>query len=455
MATTAESKTKAEIKEVAPCRKQVEVTVPAESVDAAFDEAYVHLRDNVQIKGFRKGHAPRRVMERRFAKEVAKDVRAKLFQDAFLETLKDNELTPMGEPDIELEELEARLGEPFHFSTEVDVRPQFDLPEYKGLKLTERVEPADDEEIDAQIERLRQAFATHETVDGPSANGDALQANVLMKAGEEELVNAKEQRLPVEDGQLFGVEIKDLAKKLSKLGAGDTETLKVQLPDDYHREALQGEQATIELEILKVERPDLPPADDQLAKRVGLSTLDALKDRLRQNIEADRQQEARQDLERQVIDQMIEKTSFDLPEEFLQRQIEVNLARRQLRLARSGATREFMEEQAEELKEESASEAERDLRWSIISDVIAEKEEVEVHESEVQAHIEALARAYQTTPVKMLKRIQDMDGLPSLAAELRDVKVVRLILDAAEIEGDTQEAKSREESRNNQDSKEE
>jgi len=434
MDTTSETKVKSEITEVAPCRKKIEITVAPEGVDTAFDEAYGTLRDNVQVRGFRKGHTPRRVLERRFAKEVGKDVGARLFRDHFVECMKEKNLAPMGDPDIELDALEAKPGEVFAFSTEVDVRPAFDLPEYKGLQLKETVEPATEEEIQEQIERVRKAFASYAEASDASQENDILEADVVVAVGEEELVNEKNQRIQIEGTQLFGLPCEDLVKQLGNLTGGKEKRLELKLPDDHHREELRGKQATVSLTVHKVLRPELPALDDAMAKRVGMNSLDALRDRVRENIESERQEEARRDLERQVMERLVEQTTFELPEAFLKRQTEANLVRTRLRLARMGATQEFLDEKAEELQKSSAEETARGLRWTIISDAIAEKEEVEVSEAELQAHIEALARSYQMSAAKMLRRIQDMNGLPAMVSELRDIKVIRLILDGAQIE---------------------
>lgn len=430
---------KAEVTEVAPCRKKIEIEIPAEKVDKTFDESYSTLRENVQLKGFRNGHAPRRLLERKFAKDVAKDVRAKLFQDALSDCMKENDLAPMGEPDLDIEKLEVKTGTCFAFSTEIDVRPKFDLPEYKGLTIEDKAEPVTDEDIERRVEELRENFADYTETDEKSSENDALEADILGTAGEEELINAKAQRVPVRGDKLFTIPCKDLVKKLSGKKAGDEVTLKLTLPDDFYNEALRGEKATMKLSVLKILRPELPELDQKFAQRFALDDMSVLRKRIGDNLRAERSQQSRQEMEKDIIDLLISKTAFDLPEEVLKRQVETTIMRSQLTLARQGATKEAIEEQKEKMEEESKEQTERMLRWTIISDSIADKEELEVTEQEMQMHIEMLAQSYQIPPAKMLKRIQDQNGLHAMVAEIRDMKVINLIMESVENTGDDSE----------------
>lgn len=424
---------KADVTEVAPCRQRISVEVPADKVDEAFDEAYSMLRDNVEIKGFRKGHAPRKMLERRFSKDVANDVRGKLFQDSFTEAMKEKDLAPMGDPDIDVETLEVSPGAVFTFETEVDVRPTFDLPEYKGIELTETVEPVKEAEIDEQIDNLRERFTNYEEVDGASQEGDALEVEALLKAGDEELINESGQRVKVEGDRVFGIEYKGLVKKLSGLKVGDEVEMKLTLPDDFHREELQGKKADANFKVEKVLRGERPEVDQAFAQRLGMDTVEKLRETIKANIQSEREQQARQQLEQDLVDKLLEKVSFDLPEEFMKRQTEAAFMRNQIQLARMGATKELLDERKDELRKSSDEETERTIRRTILFDAIADAENIEITEQEFQTHLTNLAQAYRTTPAEVLKMVQQRDGLPAMAAEIRDIKVTQMLLDNAKI----------------------
>ncbi len=431
--TTNELEVEAHVSDVAPCRKKLEITVKAKSVDSLFDEAYKNLDENVQVRGFRRGHAPRRLLERKFAKDVTKDGRGRLFQDALRKGMDDNNLSPLGAPDADVETLEVKPGTDFSFSTEIDVRPEFDLPEYEELELEEKVEPVTDEQVNNRLSELQRNFAKHEKTDDPSAEHDLLVADTTLKAGDEEIFSDRDTTIPVEGERIFGIECKGLVEKLSGLKAGQEITLDIKFPEDYHREDLSGKSGTVLLSIHGVERENLPELDDAFAKRVGLDSMEVLRKMIKGNMEDQNKQKARNQLESDIMDMLIAKTSFDLPQELLKRQAEAVMERRKIHLARQGATDEVIEEKMAELKDSSAKDAEHSLRWMIISDTIAEKEELEVTPQDIQQSIEALARVYRVTPAQMLERVQRLGGLESMAMEIRDTKVIRMLMDKAKI----------------------
>ncbi len=426
---------KTELTEVAPCRVRLEIELPAERVDTAFEEAYATLQNQVQLKGFRKGHAPRRMIERRFSRDVATDVRNKLFQEALVAALKENDLSPLGDPDVDIESLEVQPGQPFGFGTEVDVRPKFDLPEYKGLKLEEKFEPASDEMIDERIERMRESFATNEPVEGAAEVGDILYADVRAEVGGEELFAVQDDSVRVKGERLFGFDIPGLEEKLAGAQPDDEIALDFAVPEDYHEETACGKTAKVTIKVRRIERPQIPPLDEEFAKRVGFDSVEGFRQRIREIIEADSRAGARRELEREAVDKLIESSEFDLPEEFLLRHIKAETGDRLERLEQMGAGAEFIAERREEIEKASGESSERNIRRMILFDAIAEKEEIEIGQNDLQQHIQRLAERYHMTPAKMLKQIQQHNLFSLIGRDIRDLKVSELLLEHAEIAG--------------------
>lgn len=423
----------AEIKEIAPCRREVAVQVPAAKVDEAFDACYKQLQERVQLRGFRRGYAPLDLIRRRFQKDAAKDVAGKLFEESFVETLKANSLAPMGEPKLGDEEIEAKPGEPFSYKVELDVRPKFEVPNYKGLQLEDKAQPASEADIDAQLVDLRKRFADYEPTAEGAAAGDMLETAVKVTVGSEELVNQDKQRLQVEGRHVYGLEVGDLAELLAGLTAGAEKVLEHPIPQDFYREDLRGQTARIEFKVGQVLRAKLPEADDAFAQRLGLADLAALRKNVATGIESRRREESQRELETQIADQLIAAVSFDLPAEFMERQKENAWERSRMRLARLGMSDDWFDKNREEMKKNSDEGVVREMRRMIIFDAIAEVEKLEITEAEIQQQLTVLARQYQTTPAKMARRIQKLDGLSNMVAELKDIKVTKLILDAANV----------------------
>ncbi len=423
-----------DVTDVAPCRKRVKVEVPATRVDSLFDETYNSIGQQVALKGFRKGHAPRRALEKRFAGEVARDVRSRLMQEVLGEGLREKNLSPLGEPELDSETLEAKPGEAFRFEAEIDVRPDFELPEYKGLAITDPAVAPTEEEIQEQLQRLADYFKDHQVKLTPAEEGDVLEADVVFSARGETLFEESDQRIAVEGSQVFGIEVEGLVARLAGAEPGGQILLTLTLPEDYPRKDLRGVEAELRLSVKKVLRTVTPPVDDELAKKLGMDDLAALRRQIENNLEGEKRTEARKAMEAQLADKLLESVSFELPEAFLRKQIDQNTARTRMRLAQMGAGAEFLQEREEELKERAASETEREIRRTIVYDAIADQEKIEVEEAEIRAHLDALARHHQPTPAKMLERIQELNGLPAMAAEIRDLKVTQFLLDHADIQ---------------------
>lgn len=422
-----------EITEVAPCRKRMQVELDVPEVDEAFETAFAEVKQAAQVPGFRKGHVPRKLLERRFGKMIEEDVRAKLFQKGFLAALKQEDLSPLGEPDIKLDELTAERGTAFNFSTEVDVRPVFELAPYEGLELEEAVEPVTDAEVDERLEALQQNFADHVPIDEPAAENHLIEGHVVLRAGGEEIFNEEERALRLEGTKLFGIEVGDLMEKLGGVVVGDERTLNFTLPEEYPREDLRGKDAEMSIKVGKVLRTELPLLDDAFAARVGLPDLESLREQLRLSMTEERRRQAREQTEEQLVDKLIEANPFDIPAGLVARQAENNLKQAKLRLAYMGTGPDDVQAREEELKAESQEQAERMIRRMIILDAIAETQELRVDESDIQAHLMRLSQAYRTSPEQMLKEIQDRDGMAAMEHEIRDIKVVEFLIEAAKI----------------------
>ncbi len=434
-----------QVEDVAPCRKRLSVEMDPGEVDAAFEESFREVSTVAQVPGFRRGRVPRRVLERRFLGAVRDEVRDRLFRRGLAEAVQKQSLSPLGMPRMDEREIACERGEPFRFSAELDVRPEFELSDYKGLELTERVVPVADEEVQARLDELRERFADHVPVDEPAQEGDLVEGEVALRVGEEELFHEEERALRVEGTTLFGMEAGDLVKALGGVKPGETRTMEFPLSDDHPREDLRGKPATATVSVARVLRTRVPDADDAFAKRLGVADAAALRERLRESLESERRQSAREDLERQMLDKLLEANTFEVPQALVDRQAEASLSRHQAELARLGMPTQVLEERRDELASASREGAQRSIRRMILFDAVADKEGVEVTDQEVQSQVARLAQHYRTTPAKMAKRIEEQDGMEAVRREIRDMKVTELVLGAAQIRREEAPAETDEE----------
>lgn len=417
-----------------PCQYRIAATFTNAEVDAAFDKAYQTVSAKANIKGFRPGHAPRRILERKFGEDVAREVTGDLLQEGFLAAMKEHDLAPIADPNVDFDQYKAEPGAEFSFEAEVDVRPKFEMPAYKGIALTEAIPPVTEEEIQTQLDQMRQAFSTLEEVDGGVQVGDMIEADVHITVDGEELLSLEDCRIASESGKVVGIDARNLGEELQGAKAGDVRTVEGEVPETYHREEARGKAATMTVTVKKVERPTLPELDDEFAKRMGFETMDTIREKVVEHLKRGKRMEASEAMEKQAVESLLGAVEMPMPTAFINRQVEARVEHQKRLLAPDGG--ELDAENAkklEEFRDTIQKETEDSTKRMIVFSTIADEEKIEVTEQDAQEHIGRLAQAYRTSPAEMLQRLQELRALPAVAQEIRDIKVTRFILDHASI----------------------
>lgn len=438
------------VSEVAPCRKKIEVAYEADEVNAAYDEMYTELRDDVVLRGFRRGRAPRKLLENKFAKPVAQDVSAKLISSALEKIMEEDDVNPMAEPSMTPEKPAAEPGQAFAFVAEVDVRPTFELGEYKGLALEEPSTEPTDAEIDERMESYRQTFAERTDVDEPAAPGDMVQVDASVKVGDEEITKLEDQWVKVDGEKLFDLPCPELVATMTGIKKGDVARFKIVLPDTHPKEELRGKDADVALTAKQVQRVTLPALDDAFAGRVHLPSMAAFRETVAEHVRRDKEEARFEALQEQLIDQLIARNPFDLPAEYLERQTQSQMMQQWLQYAQMGVSQDFLRENADNMRTQTRERTERGVRWSIISDAIADQEKIEISQEEIQGYIDELAERENVPPAQVVEAIRGRKGgMYAVAAQLRDVRIVRFLIENGTVtpaaEGMSAEAKAAEE----------
>ncbi|MFO7899211.1 MAG: trigger factor [Planctomycetota bacterium] len=423
--------------DVGPCKKRVRIDVPAERVAEELDKAYEQLNDTVNVPGFRPGHAPRWLMESRFGKEVNGDTRDALMSDIFQEVVEANELKPIGTPEFE-EDVELTPGEPLSFTVTLEVWPEFEIADYKGIKLARPPAEASEEEIDEQVEAFRRRYAALEDVDeGRAKEDDVAVCHVTLKEDGEVYRDVPDHQVIVGDHVLVGLDLEGTTELLTGLAVGETAEREIELPDDYPDADKQGATMTLELELERLRRPVLPELTDEWAESMGLDSVAELRDEIRSAIEERQERRTRRDLADQLEDKLVKQVDFELPEDVVNHMAERGVRRRQMALAYRGASDDEIREQEADLQKQSHESAERSTKLFFILNKIADKERIFVTEDEVNARLEAMAAGENRSAEQVRRRLEREGELSELRAVMRDEQVRSFLLDHA----DVQEAK--------------
>ena len=420
------------VEDAGPCKKLLKIRVPQDDIKAKLEESYETLCESVNVPGFRKGHAPRKLLEKRFGEQVIEELKQTVMADASTEALEKSELKPLGEPSFDSADFDA--DQDFTFDMTVEVQPEFDMPEYKGLELTKISTEVTDEEIAEGTKALLRRLASLEPVkDGVVQMGDALTCDWEIVVDNDVALSNKDDQVEVREGLFAPVGAADVASKLVGARQGDTVDVSATFPEDYPMEKYQGKDGEVRVSIKKVARPNLPELTDEIAQKLDFEDADELREEVGSQLTSRKAQQQREDLERQVEEAMLAKARFELPEGLLKRQSQSNLDRQQMRLRMRGMNDADIAKRMDELRAASEEAAERDFRLYFIMTAIAESEKLFVTENEVENAIARLAAAYRVAANKMRQDLEANERISDLRQQMRTDKVMSFLIDNATV----------------------
>lgn len=420
-----------ELVDAGPCRKTLRLKFTPHDVDTAFDESYAEINNYVQLRGFRKGKAPRRTLEKRFASEAANTTRDALSDKNVREIIEKEKLHIIGNVVTKNNLSMPVPGQEFNLEIQMDVAPTIDLPEYKGLELQTQDKGVAVEAIDQAVERYRKMLANYEPIDESARVDDVVTVDFVARVGATEIMNQQDQRLRVEGDQLFGLPCPGLVEKFTGVKAGDSVNLTVTMPADHPEPDLRDKPANIDINVKGVERGQLPELNDEFAKSLGVASLAALREHIKAGLVRDSLMETRSKQEDEIIERLTDLIKFEVPADLINEELEDVLKQRRNRLLRAGVAPANVESAIGEYRPEAEKIADRKVRWQIIATQIGEKEGIAVTNDDMQAQIEALAASYRTTPAKIIQRVKEMNGIVPMAEQILSLKVVSFIIDHA------------------------
>ena len=436
----------AEVEELPDSRARISATVPSTEVEHAIEHAAEHFGAEMRLPGFRKGKVPAKLVLQHIGRDGVMDEAIREFLPVWYErAMLSSNVSPVGEPKLDMPEPPAE-GEPLEFSIEVGVRPKAKLGEYKGLEVgkPEAAVPAD--QIDAEIERMRESLAGLQPVERAAASGDFLLIDYAGSIDGEAFDGgtASDHLLELGSGQL----IDGFEDALEGAEAGDERKVEVTFPEEYHAEQLAGEDAVFEVTVKEVREKTLPDLDDDFAAdNSDFDTLEELRADIEHRLEDAAEHRAEHAFRDAALDAAIENAEIDVPDEIVTaratevwERIERSLQQRgmdpEMYLQIQGKTRE-------EAIAESTEDAATGLRREAVLAAVAEAEEIEVTEEELLEALEPPA-GQKGKPEKLLKRLR-ADGRDTLLIEeLRINKAADVVVDSAKpVEMDEAEAREK------------
>ena len=408
------------------------MTISAEDFDKAVDKAYLKLRKTITVPGFRKGHAPKGVIEKAYGWYVfVDDAFDEAYPAVYEAAVKEHDVKPVDRPDITI--LSAEKGEDVAFEAVVTVMPEVSLGQYKGIEVEKQEYNVTDEMVNAEIERERENVARMIDVERPVENGDEVELDysgtvdgVKFEGG-----TAEHQTLVIGSGMF----IPGFEEQMIGMNVGEEKDLNVKFPDEYHSDELKGKDAVFHVKVHAVRVKELPEADDEFAKDVSeFNTIAELRDHKKEELEKKAMNEAKAKKENDVIKKAVANATVDIPDVMIDRQADRMLNDIRYRLSMQGISLEdyckYTGTKTEVMKAEMKNEAERRVKTQLVLDAIMKAEGIKAENDEVEKKIDEYCAQFDDKAEEFKAKLNEDDKAYFEDQVLLD-KTINMLVDSA------------------------
>ena len=418
------------VEDVSALTKRMNIVLSQDYVAKALETAYEKLKGEVNLKGFRKGKIPRQVLEKNYGPKVEYDVADKMIQDTYFDALEKLNLDAVVHPEIRDYKYEADGS--FAYQAEVDVRPQFELGEYKGLEVEQAELVVTDAEIEQELEALRKQMAPLQSAEGRGiAEGDIAVIDFQAFHDGEAMKQVRGENYSVDVGS--GRNGKEFEEKLIGLEKGQEATQQVDFPAEFSNPMLAGKKVEFRITVQDVKERVLPALDDEFAKEVGeeLQTLDALKQRIREQRLQRKQAGRRGDLTDRLMAKLLENHPFEVPPRLVAHEIDALIKELESNLDRQGMTLESAGLSREKLIEQYKEAAEKRVRGDFLLKKIAEKEGIKLENEDIDKGFQRIADQYNMPVAEVKNFFQSRNELLPFLSELLSEKILDFLVENA------------------------
>jgi len=424
------------VEDLGPGEKKIHVEIPREQIDKKLAKQFQELRKQAMIPGFRAGHAPQKLIEKRFSHDVKEQVRGELISESYQQALEKNSLQVIGEPKFENPESIKLPDEgPLSYSFEVEVQPDFQLPPLTGLKIRRPKITIDETNIDQAMTNLRSQQGTLLPIEDRGVEGgDFIHADVHVKVDGNVIKHQHGAQMVVRPGRVAGLQVDDLDIQLAGLKPGAEKIITVKIPEEYPDEALRGKDAQIEIALKDIKKMELAEVNAQFLSDLGFTNEKDLREALREQMELKLKDDVQRIMQEQVSKYLLENVHIDLPAKLSDRQADRVVSRRSVDLMMRGMARAEVDANVERLRGSAREEAVRELKLFFVLQKIANDQNVDVDEAELNGRIAMIAAQNEQRPEKLKQEMAGNGSLTNLYVQMREQKAIDKILETAQIE---------------------
>jgi trigger factor len=415
---------KSQIKTLSECKREIELDIDADEVMNEFNKIVTQFSSQAKIRGFRPGKAPRDLIKQKFYPELKESLINSLVPKALNSELKAQNISPVGMPIVN--DLRFKEGEPLHLKAQFEVWPEFVLPEYKKIKVTQKNVAVTPQEVEQSLEDLRERSAEYVPIEGREVlDGDYVAVELKGKDLD------TNRFLPLEKGVILAGH-KDneeiLNKNLIGLKPGDERTLTIEHDKNHQNKRLAGKKIEYDLKVVSIKEKKLPALDDEFAKDLGeFKSLKDLKEKIEKEIVSTKEKAVKNEMAEEIIKKISDKINIELPESIVEQEHVAVLKR----LLSSRPRQNLSKEELDQLKADGKRKAEQNLRNHLILKKIAEKEKLEVSDQELHEEFQRIAKVNNLPVARVIESFNREGKREELREGLVMKKTVDILVDNA------------------------
>ncbi len=414
------------------CERHVVVTITEAEVQRYRRESFDEVVPKAELPGFRAGKAPRKLVESKFREQVEEQVKSSLVMDSLQQVTEGDHFSAISEPDFDFEAVELPAEGDFKYEFRIEVRPDFDTPNWKGLALERPVCELTAEHIDQHLSRTLTRFMSGEAVDGACQAGDMVTLNGTFTLDGKELSTFEEETVPIRQRLSFsdGV-IEDFAGLIVGKKEGDTIQTKITISESAAEDELAGKEVDLELQIHEVKRIEIEEISPQALDSLGFDDIEELRTFVRGELERQFEYHQQQALRKQVVDELTKDANWDMPESLVRRQTNRELQRMSLELQRSGFNQEQINSYMNASRMNARESTIRALREHFVLEKIAEDLQVEPTPEDYDKEVELIAVQSDSSPRRVRARLEKSGQMDAIRNQIIERQVIEQITEEA------------------------
>ncbi len=409
---------KVTVKEDKAWKRTLEIEIPAEKVDGQFQRVFTEYRSKAKIKGFRPGKVPMEMIKKRFKEAAAKEVLESLVPEAYGDAVKERNLTPVTNPQII--DIEIEPGAPLKFKAEIEIRPEIEVKDYKGIVVTRKEMKVTDEDLDRNLKMLQEKNAELKPTDREAKDGDYLVVDlekVIPGQGNKQKTEKAENQGTFLDSKKL---LAEFYRGLQGLKPGDEKVIEAIYPKDHHDAKLAAKTVNYKVKVKEVKETKLPQLDDDFARSLGkFKDLEDLKQKIKEDLERKTEEEKEKDLRNQLVREVVKKNGFEVPQTLL-------------KLYLDSVVEDFKKQhkkvEEDKLREQYKELGENRIRWQFLMHAIAETEKIEVSQGDIDDFTRKFAKNYNMKLDKAKEFLARQKELENIKENILEEKVLDFLL---------------------------